>query len=70
MEFIKSLLEGAAGFSFLCLIGGAFYLILPILIWLDAMAIRKASAAALAELKCQNLLTRQLLRAYGHNPEV
>lgn len=70
MEFIKALLGGAAVFSFVWMIVCAFYLILPILIWIDARAIRKASEAALMEQKSQNTLTRQLLRAYGHTPEV
>jgi ABC-type tungstate transport system substrate-binding protein len=33
-------------------------------------ALLQAQTATVAELKVQNDLTRQLLRAYGHDPEV
>ena len=55
--------------SVIWLIIVAFYLILPILIWIDTRAVRKATEATLVQQKAHNALTRQLLRAYGHEPE-
>jgi len=62
MDVVKSLIGGAAVFSFLWFAVAIFYIMLPILIWLDARRIRKA-------VEIQNDLTRQLLRAYGHEPK-
>jgi hypothetical protein len=75
MEIIKTLLGGAAAVSLIWFLVVAFYLILPILIWLDTRSIRKttsdtadATEELLKEQKIQNALTRQLLKAYGHEP--
>jgi len=68
MQFLEALVGGAAVLSIIWMVIVAFYLILPILIWIDTRAIRKATEASLAEQETQNTLTRQLLRAYGHEP--
>jgi hypothetical protein len=68
MQFLEALVGGAAVLSIIWMVIVAFYLILPILIWIDTRAIRKATEASLVEQKTQNTLTRQLLRAYGHEP--
>lgn len=62
MDILKTFLGGAAIVSILWFMAAAFYILLPILIWLDARGIRRATEQ-------QAELTRQLLRAYGHEPE-
>lgn len=62
MDILKFFAGGAALVSLIWGVVALFFLLLPILIWLDLRAIRRATEA-------QERLTRQLLRAYGHEPE-
>jgi hypothetical protein len=69
-----------AGTIFLLIIAGILYSLFPLLtlwfLWRGRVTLLKirqdnatASAAQTEELQRQNILTRQLLRAYGHDPE-
>ena len=48
---------------------GILYFLFPCIVMLQLWALNEKGTKQLSELQRQNILTRQLLRAYGHEPE-
>lgn len=71
--FIADAFSVLAGLGFLgvvlSILFGIVCALLPFVIVLQLWALNEKGTKQLSELQRQNILTRQLLRAYGHEPE-
>jgi hypothetical protein len=59
---------GFGAFLAMCVMG-ILYFLFPCIVMLQLWALNEKGTKQLSELQRQNILTRQLLRAYGHEPE-